>query len=115
MGKYIDADKFVSYYRKLYCEKCNMRTNSKGEFVYEIGGVVCRACKTHDLLNDVEDYSAADVKELKNGKWIKKPDDYVVCSECGFIDSYIDDYGDGNLTKYKDENRFCRHCGAKME
>lgn len=115
MGRYIDADKFVSYYRNLYCKKCKRRKNSNGKFVYKIGAVVCSACEINDVLNDVEDYPSADVKELKHGKWIKKSDDSVVCSECGFFDSYIDEYGDGTFTEYKDENRFCRHCGAKME
>ena len=65
MNRYIDADKFIFLYRKLYCEKCNRRTNSKGKFVYDIGGVACKACRINDVLDDIDDFAdgESEVKE----------------------------------------------------
>ena len=54
----IDADAFVSEIRERYCKECVRRKgikNGKMQFLYEVGGVPCRACETEDMLNEVED------------------------------------------------------------
>ena len=54
----IDADAFVRKIRKQYCEDCVRRKgikNGKMQYLYEIGGVPCRACEIEDMLNEVED------------------------------------------------------------
>ena len=45
------------------------------------------------------DIPAADVVEVKRGRWIWK-DHYLVCSECG---------------KENDRTNYCPNCGAKMD
>ena len=54
----IDADAFVRKIRKQYCEDCVRRKgikNGKMQYLYETGGVPCRACEIEDMLNEVED------------------------------------------------------------
>lgn len=54
----IDADAFVRKIRKQCCEDCVRRKgikNGKMQYLYEIGGVPCRACEIEDMLNEVED------------------------------------------------------------
>ena len=54
----IDADAFVSEIRERYCKECVLRKgikNGKMQYLYEIGGVPCRACEIEDMLNEVED------------------------------------------------------------
>ena len=39
----------------------------------------------------------------------------VDCSNCNFCDSYNDDFGFGTKQDYKEENKFCRNCGYRMD
>jgi len=64
MAKYIDRDAFLTQERAWYCENCDMRKNSKGKLVYEIGETPCLACHINDLLDEVENCPAADVVEV---------------------------------------------------
>lgn len=62
----------------------------------------------------LKEASAADVQEIKHGKWIKMdiiPDDVdYYCSECrNFID-----IATGRETPIDREFFYCPHCGAKM-
>ena len=62
----------------------------------------CKDCK-HSTKEDV----AETVEPLKHGHWIYKKRGNAQCSCCG---RYIRDvYDDDN------EDRYCRHCGAKMD
>ena len=70
MDEYIDRNAFLAEKRKLYCENCDRRKNSKGKLVYEIEDAPCRACDIGDILDDVEDYHAADVRPV------------VLCRDC---------------------------------
>jgi len=51
-----------------------------------------------ELYDIVENMPAADVVEVKHGRWIWK-DHYLVCSECG---------------KENDRTNYCPNCGASM-
>ena len=67
---YIDKEAFIADKRKQYCENCDYRKgmkNGKLRFCYEIGGAACKACGINDMLNDIEDYPAADVREVPDG------------------------------------------------
>ena len=67
MSEYIDRDSFLAEQRHLYCENCAKRKgmkNGKMKFVYEIGDASCRACGYGDVLDDLEDYPAADVRPI---------------------------------------------------
>ena len=67
MTDYISRDDFISDAQKRFCENCELRKgirNGKMQFIYEIGGVPCRACPLNDALVAVEDYPPADVREV---------------------------------------------------
>ena len=64
---YIDRDAFLAEQRHLYCENCARRKNGKGKFVYDIGDAPCRACGYGDVLDDVENAPAADVRPVPEG------------------------------------------------
>lgn len=76
MAEYIDREAFIAEQRHLYCENCERRKgrmkNGKMRFAYEIGDAPCRACRYGDVLDDLEDYPAADVRPVvfcKDCKW----------------------------------------------
>lgn len=68
--KYIEREAFIESQQHLYCENCARRKNGKGKFVYDIGDAPCRACGIMDVLDDVEDFPAADVRPV------------VLCKDC---------------------------------
>lgn len=108
--EYIRRDEFIAQKIEQYCAGCDRRKNSKGKYVYAIGDAPCRACGIHDMLSDVEDFQAADVRENVRGKWIlnekKTTDilDWCHCSVCGNLDIIQ------NAKSYN----FCPNCGADM-
>lgn len=61
-----------------------------------------------EILTEVHFMPAADVRPVKRGEWMRKPDPYgffediPVCSECGCT------------TKMREEYNFCPNCGADM-
>ena len=70
MAEYIDRDAFIEQKRKQYCGDCKRRKgmkNGKYKTLYEIGEAPCRACGIDDMLNDVEDFPAADVRPVALG------------------------------------------------
>ena len=64
MDDYISRSAFIEAKEKQYCQNCDRRKNSKGQVVYEIGDATCRACGIGDMLDDVEDFPAADVRPV---------------------------------------------------
>lgn len=70
MDEYIDREAFLAEQRHLYCENCARRKgmkNGKMQFIYEIGDAPCRACGYGDVLDDIEDFPAADVRPVPDG------------------------------------------------
>ena len=117
MSEYIERDAFIADKRKQYCADCDRRKgmkNGKIKFCYEIGAAPCRACGIDDMLSDVEDYPAADVRPAVRGKWIKTEirapfdQDEFTCSECGSWPWWCG-VTDANLPN------FCPNCGCSME
>lgn len=126
MGEYIEREAFIEAKRKQYCADCDRRKgmkNGKMRFCYEIGEAPCRACYVDDLLTDVEDFPAADVVEVRHGRWISDspgkrfgtvvrldkdgcPVGSCHCSECGEWLTASDEYP---VIGY-----YCPNCGAKM-
>ncbi len=95
MGKYIDADELKKVF--LYSEDAEYTR-------WTLSGVI----------GEIDDIEAADVVEVRHGRWEWKEDlkaedengwfireQGYVCSECGFIGS--------------DNFRYCPNCGAKMD
>ena len=73
MTEYISREAFLADKKWLYCTDCEKRKGKKrGKMVtlYEIGEAPCKSCGIHDMLEDVEDYPAADVREV------------VYCKDC---------------------------------
>ena len=64
MDDYISRSAFIEAKEKQYCQNCDRRKNSKGQVVYEIGDAPCRACGIGYMLDDVEDFPAADVRPV---------------------------------------------------
>ncbi len=116
MAEYIDKAAFIADKRKQYCADCDRRKgmkNGKVRFVYDIGDAPCRACGIGDMLDEVEDYPAADVVEIKHGHWISTLSykGQSVCSVCGFATrtSFRDTYWQESRPE------FCPHCMAVMD
>lgn len=111
MAEYIDKQAFLEEQRHLYCENCEKRKGikrGKMRFVYEIGDAPCRSCGYGDVLDDLEDLPAADVRPVRRGKWSIVYDDFMkshydTCSCCG--------------KEYFGANgfNFCPNCGCVME
>lgn len=88
-GDYISREAFLAEKRHLYCENCARRKgmkNGKMKFIYEIGDAPCRACDIGDVLDDVEDFPAADVRPV------------VTCADCEhnnhcLTQEFVDDCG----------------------
>ena len=105
MDDFISRETFIEQKRKLYCEDCSRRKDSKGKTVYEIGDATCRSCGIGDVLDDLDDFPAADVRPVVRAAWKRidfKPcgHDYE-CSACGWKNDMA--------------THFCPNCGAMME
>ncbi|MEE1011201.1 MAG: hypothetical protein U0L11_04090 [Acutalibacteraceae bacterium] len=92
MARYIDADEFIKY--EIKKNGCVPRIDGGG---YNL-----------DRLDDeVNNFPAADVQEIRHGKWIEKPYLFSTsnfCSLCG--ENYGMPHGKFN---------YCPNCGAKMD
>ena len=121
MAGFIDRDTFLTQERAWYCDNCDMRKNSKGKMVYEIGEAPCRACRINDILDEVENCPAANVVERKIGKNVATEYDdcdQFVCSECGIeLQDWrrVERDEDGLEVYHEYRLRFCPSCGAKIK
>lgn len=100
--EYIEREAFVEQKRKQYCEDCYRRKgmkNGKYKTLYEIGEAPCRACEIDDMLNDVEDFPAADVRPVEHGVW-HKIKYRSICRDCSFR----------GFASWK----YCPNCGRQM-
>lgn len=119
---YIEREAFLEQKREQYCKDCARRKgmrNGKYKTLYEIGEAPCRACEIDDVLNDVEDFPAADVRENTRGKCTDEAR-YFFCSECGYgvQDVFEGNYSDKNEVLLFERGKgwnFCPNCGAMME
>ena len=102
MHEYINREAFLRQEREAYCRDCDHRKNGNGKVVYEIGGTPCRACEICYVLDDAEDFPAADVVERRTGRWLRfsRCD---VCSECRYATG-----------RYEHGGNYCPNCGADM-
>lgn len=100
MPKYINADEMLS-------EESEAYTRLKRSVINDINNdvsssIVIRYIRMR-LKQLLDDAPAADVREVRRGKWenSKSGLDFIRCSECHAVYDRI--------TKY------CPHCGAKMD
>ena len=113
--EYIDREAFIRDKRAQYCADCRKRKgmkNGKERFIYDIGDAPCRSCGIDDMVDDLEDYPAADVRENVRGEWIKRQlplplsDGSRECVECSVcLTHWGGKYG----------FHFCPNCGARMD
>ena len=103
MAEYIDRDIFLSCERNQYCMNCKRRKNEKGKFVYAIGDAPCRACGIGDVLDDAEDFPAADAIEL--GRWIPVAERLPEDSHDVFVVTDGLDVGTGYMYQPNGEDR----------
>lgn len=108
MAEYIEREAFLEQKREHYCNNCARRKgmrNGKYKTLYEIGEAPCRACEINDVLNDVEDFPAADVRPV------------VLCRDCEYYFKDEDGYEMCENSEGYDhvtENGFCAW-GEKRE
>ena len=113
MAEYIEREAFLEQKREQYCKDCARRKgmrNGKYKTLYEIGEAPCRACEIDDVLNDVEDFPAADVWPV------------VLCRDCKHSDTFAPDCTEATFPlkclsiRYGGvyPNWFCEH-GEKRE
>lgn len=121
-GDYISREAFLAEQRHLYCENCARRKgmkNGKMKFVYEIGDAPCRACGIGDVLDDVENFPAADVRPVERAKWEDVHIDHpeiadievasMFCPHCNRWHNEV--YCYGNPIEFANH---CQFCGADM-
>lgn len=111
--EYIEREAFIIAKRKQYCADCDRRKGvkrGKTVFCYEIGDAPCRSCGIGDVLDDVEDFPAADVAPVRRGRWETVMLDHErmgcrptahYCSDCHQITWF--------------RTFYCPNCGAKMD
>ena len=61
-----------------------------------------RQYDVQQVLGDIEDFTTADVEEVKHGEWVQDFDEDYYCSRCGRYPK-------------KDVCDYCPNCGAKMD
>ena len=86
IAEYLDRSSLVA--RMKYYEKHT--TEESGEhYAYSVA------------LREIRNAPAADVAEVRHGRWIHHDDGVFTCSECGNAES--------------NDSYYCRLCGAKMD
>ena len=95
MSDYISRGEFVASCEGWYCAPCK----EQGK---DANGVRCRACLVDDMLSEVLDAPAADVEQVRRGRWKRYSTTMMECSLCG---------------KHTARHKFnyCPNCGAKMD
>lgn len=90
LSDYIKRDSFIEDTVRKHCDDCNRRKNADGKTVYALGDAPCRACNIADLVDDIDDFPAADVRENQRGKWEDSFDGITpYCSVCGHAHSCL--------------------------
>ena len=90
MAEYIEREALISICEQIISDDWNRRTAPESwADAYEC------------FMEEVKDHPAADVVEVRHGKWIEDHE-FFKCSECGYLTDY-------RLSK------FCPDCGAKMD
>lgn len=85
---YISREAAVKYIKSEQCRTCS-----------DIG--LCGNCAVLVAVKLLAKVPAADVAEVRHGRWIHHEDGVFTCSECGNAES--------------NDSYYCRLCGAKMD
>ena len=102
MGDFISREATIKRIKEVYCVGCN-----------SYHGVRCRACGTGDAIDIIDDFPAADVAPVVQGRWIhsryedcSEQFELVKCSQCNH-EAYA-------MAFYVRGGNYCPNCGAKM-
>lgn len=113
MSDYISREAFIADCEGRYCAPCK----EQGK---DANGVRCRACWVDDMLLEVLDAPAADVAEVRYGRW----EGYSHSRYCGIDADGEPVYRDGVVyycsnpkcrRKTVIKENYCPSCGAKMD
>ena len=101
MDDYISRETFIASVEKRYCDPCSGQGG-------DLNGLRCKVCWVNDMLGEVLDTPAADVKLGRYGRWIDEEDGRCRCSMCGnhMSTNWNYDIGAGWF--------YCPNCGAIM-
>lgn len=117
--EYIDREAFIADKRAQYCDNCDRRKgmkNGKMRFVYDIGDAPCRSCGVGDMMDDIEDYPAADVVEELQRVKVKPIRHYLrFCNSDGEVVRTVPDGWECPVCHSTGVENYCPNCGAKME
>ena len=106
MSDYISREALIGEIEKHYCAPC------KGQGG-DLDGDWCRSCVINSVLEKVRRIPAADVAEVRHGKWIHseiEDDDWGrtfhkwTCSVCGY-----------SVAHNPTGENYCPNCGALMD
>lgn len=86
--EYISREAALKYIKSEQCRTCS-----------DIG--LCGNCAVLVAVKLLEKVPAADVAEVRHGRWIHHEDGVFTCSECGNAES--------------NDSYYCRLCAAKMD
>ena len=106
MNDCINREAFIGGIEKHDCAPC------KGQGG-DLGGDWCRSCVINSVLEKLREFPAADVAEVRHGKWVHseiEDDDWGrifhewTCSVCGY-----------SVAHNPTGENYCPNCGAKMD
>lgn len=69
-------------------------------------------CYLYVSLEDINNAPTIESEPVRRGRWKVSTNDGWVCSECGVGDMYAYSW---DIKGHKLQDRYCPHCGAKME
>ena len=102
MAEYIEREALMRRIKEIHCAECD-----------SYHGVRCRACWVDDTLDYIDSEPAADVAQVRYGRWKAYSDCGVTqCSVCHGVDSNCSGYYGTHIVT---EQNYCPFCGAKMD
>ena len=97
MDEFISREATIKRIKEVYCVGCN-----------SYHGVRCRACGTGDAIDIIDDFPAADVAPVRNGRGEWDAEDIYRCSNCAEKSHVKEVMGHPDWD-------YCPNCGAKMD
>ena len=102
MDEYIKRESLIRRIKEIHCAECD-----------NYHGIRCRACWVDDTLDYIDSEPAADVVEVRHGRWVQ------VIVHVEFEDGFVDRVEECCSACHEPNGRrctyFCPNCGAKMD
>lgn len=97
MAEYIEREALMRRIKEIHCAECD-----------SYHGVRCRACWVDDTLDYIDSEPAADVAQVRHGRWIEQEKyTFGVLYDCSICDNRILDNGHSW--------NYCPNCGCRMD